>query len=77
MRLHFSMPAGSNVPVRLVAWRGGHGFATTSHEWSSGSHGQLIPLDFTGQLRELDFRLPARACITGLTFGRLRYTHSS
>jgi hypothetical protein len=76
VRLHFSMPTGSSVPVRLVAWRGGRGFATISDKWSRGSGGRLIPLDFTGQLRELDFRLPARACITGLTVGRLRYTHS-
>ena len=77
VRVHFSTPAGANVSVRLVAWRGGRGFAKTSAEWRRGSGGQLIPLDFTGQLRELDFRLPARACVTGLTFGRLRYTHGS
>ena len=77
MRLHYSMPAGSKVRVRLVARRGGRGFARISDEWSRGSGSQLIPLDFIGQLRELDFRLPARACVTGLTFGRLRYTHNS
>jgi hypothetical protein len=70
------MPAGSTVSVRLIA-RSGRGFAIVSHEWGRGSGGQLIPLDFTGRLHELEFLLPARACVTGLTFGRLRYTHNS
>jgi len=76
VRLHFSMPYGWRVPIRLVARLDGRGFAKSSDQWSRGSGGRLIPLDFTGQLRELDFRIPARACVTGLTLGRLRYTHS-
>jgi hypothetical protein len=76
IRVHFRMPTGSTVSVRLIA-RGGRGFAIVSHEWGRGSGGQLIPLDFTGRLHELEFLLPARACVTGLTFGRLRYTHNS
>lgn len=77
VRVHFSMPVAAIVHVRLVARRDGLGFAKTSDQWSLGSGGRLIPLEFTGQVRELDFRLPARGCVTGLTFGHLRYTHSS
>jgi len=77
VRVHYRMPAGAIVHVRLVARRGGIGFAKTSDDWRRGSGGRLIPLQFTGQLRELDFWLPAHACVTGLTFGRLRYTHGS
>jgi hypothetical protein len=77
MRVRFRMPDAAQVRVRLVASRGGRGFAGVSHGWGRGSGGQLIPLSFTGQLGELDFRLPARACVTGLVFGELRYTRDA
>jgi hypothetical protein len=77
LRVHFRMPARSTVTVRLVAWLGGRGFATIPDVWKRGSGARLIPLDFTGQLSELDFQLPTRACVTGLRVGTVRYTHGS
>jgi hypothetical protein len=76
IRVRFQMPASSQVVVKLLAKRGGRGFATVTHEWNRGSGGELIPLGFTGQLRYFDFRLPAHACLTGLAFGRLQFTHT-
>jgi hypothetical protein len=77
IRVRFEMPASSQVVVKLLAKRSGRGFATVTHEWYRGSGGELIPLGFTGQLRDFDFRLPAHACLTGLAFGRLQFTHTS
>jgi hypothetical protein len=77
MRVQFHLQAAADVPVRLVTWRGGRGFARVSRVWPRGSGGQLIPLEVTGELRELDIRLPAGGCVTGLAVGRLRYTHST
>jgi hypothetical protein len=71
------MAAAAHVRITLVAWRGGPGFAGVSQVWGRGAGGRLIALSFTGQLRELDFRLPAGACVTQLNFGHLRYTHNA
>lgn len=76
LRVRFQMPASSQVVVKLLAKRAGRGFATVTHEWYRGSGGELIPLGFTGQLRYLDFRLPAGACVTGLAFGSLQFVQS-
>jgi hypothetical protein len=75
LRVHFRMPISAPVTVTLPGVPGLRGVATVTHEWGRGSGGQLIPLGFTGQVREVDFRLPAHACVTRLTFGHLRYTH--
>ena len=77
MRVQFRLPASAHVPVTLVTWRGGRGFERVSGEWPRGSGGKLIALEVTGELRELDIRLPAGGCVTGLAVGRLHYTHSS
>lgn len=77
LRVGFRMPLGANVSVRLVAWRGGRGYATVSAQWGRGPGAQLIPLQFSGALRELDFQLPAGACVSGLAVGRLRFTHTA
>jgi hypothetical protein len=77
LRVRFRMAAAAHVRITLVAWRGGPGFAGVSQEWGRGAGGRLIALSFTGQLRELDFRLPAGACVTQLNFGHLRYTHNA
>ena len=77
LRVRFRMPASSWVSAKLLSWPRGSGFATATHVWSRGIGGELIPLQFTGQVRDLAFHLPARACVTSIEFGRLRFTHSS
>jgi hypothetical protein len=73
----FRMPASSWVSDKLLAWPRGRGFATVTHLWGRGTGGELIPLQFTGQVRDLAFHLPARACITSIEFGRLRFTQAA
>ena len=73
IRVHFRMPARGSVAVRLFATLGGSGFATVTHLWDRGSHGQLIATDFTGSVVALGFKLPARGCVTGLEFGSLHF----
>ena len=77
LRVRFRMPTASIVVVKLLARPRGRGFATVTHSWSRGVGGELIPLPFTGLAHDLAFRLPARACVTDVTFGRLRFTHGS
>jgi hypothetical protein len=74
VRVHFRMPAGGFVAIRLFATLGGSGFATVTHLWARGSHGQLISTDFTGRVVAVGFQLPARGCLTGIAFGRLRFS---
>jgi hypothetical protein len=74
--VRFRIPSSTQVGVKLLTWPAGSGFATVTHEWPQGSGGELIPLPFTGQVRDLAFVLPAGACVTGLEFGTLAYTHS-
>jgi hypothetical protein len=76
LRVRFTMPARSSVTV-LLASAGRNHVASVVRTWGRGSGGELVPLDFSGDLSQLDFRLPARACVTALAFGRLAYVHSS
>ncbi len=77
VRVRFRMPRTANVVLKLLARPSGLGFATVTHSWGRGSGGALIPLPFTGLVRDLAFRLPARACVTEVTFGQLSLTGGS
>jgi hypothetical protein len=74
VRVRFLIPSTSWVRVRLLARHRGLGFATVTHLWYRGRGGQLIPLEFTGRVTDLAFRVPAHACITSVQFGALRYS---
>ncbi|HEY1778213.1 MAG TPA: hypothetical protein VGG41_18800 [Solirubrobacteraceae bacterium] len=76
IQVRFRMPANSWISVKLLAKRRGLGFATVTHFWGRGRGGELLPLQFTGVVRELAFHLPPRACLTNVEFGRLRFTGS-
>jgi hypothetical protein len=76
IRVRFRMPASTQVGVKLLTWPAGSGFATVTHAWQQGSGGELIPLPFTGEVRDLAFVLPAGACVTELEFGTLGYARS-
>jgi hypothetical protein len=77
IQVRFRVPANSWVSVKLLARRRGLGFATVTHFWGRGGHGEVIPLQFTGVVRDLAFRLPAGACVTSVEFGRIRFTHGN
>jgi len=72
LRVHFRMPRTAPVTIALPGVPGYGGIATVTQRWGRGSHGKFIPLGFAGQVREVDFQLPPRACVTQLAFGRLR-----
>jgi hypothetical protein len=77
IQVRFRMPANSSVSVKVLARRRGLGFATVTHLWGRGIGGELIPLQFTGVVRDLAFHLPAGACLTSVEFGRIRFTRGS
>ena len=73
LRVHYRLPTRSRVVVRLLAVDTGRPFGKVTHGWGRGRGGRLIPLGFTGVLGEVEFLLPARACVADVTLGRLRF----
>jgi len=73
LRVHYRMPIGSRVIVRLLRAHTRRRFGTVTLGWGRGRGGRLIPLGFTGVLGEVEFELPAGACVADVTLGRLRF----
>jgi hypothetical protein len=73
LAVRFRMPHRSSVVVGVSAAPGGASHTSVRQVWDGGSGGELIPLGLTGEVGDVDFRLPAGACVTGLELGRLRY----
>lgn len=73
LRVRFRMPSDSSVAVRLLPSRHARGAGTAPQVWNRGSGGDLIALDYNGSIRDVEFALPARGCITGLAVGRLYF----
>jgi hypothetical protein len=70
--VRFRMPYRSPVLIGVSAEPGGARSASVRQTWDRGSGGELIPLRLTGEVGDVDFRLPAGACVTGLELGQLR-----
>jgi hypothetical protein len=69
LRVHYRMPVRAPVAILL-------GNATNvvlddgfSHTWGSGEGGELAPLSVATLVDQVDFELPANACVTDLSFG--------
>jgi hypothetical protein len=73
LAVRFRMPRRSPVTVGVSAVPGGASHTSVRQVWDGGSGGELIPLRLAGEVGDVDFRLPAGACVTGLELGRLRY----
>jgi hypothetical protein len=75
--LRYALRATYSVPATVVAVAmqllapGARRIATVTSTWDRGSGGELLPLNHAGDLRGLEFRLPARSCISTLAVGRL------
>jgi hypothetical protein len=70
LRATYSVPATAPVAMQLLA-PGARRIATVTSTWQRGSGGEQIPLNHAGDLLGLEFRLPARSCLSTLTVGRL------
>lgn len=77
LAVRFRISRTSSVPIELLARTSGRGMQPATQTWDRGSGGEYIPLDFTGPVSEVEFKLPARACVSSLAFGRVNFTHKS
>jgi hypothetical protein len=69
IRVHYRMPSRIAVSVLLGNPQGIAVDNGVEHIWGPGEGGELAPLSLATQVDEVDFDLPAGACLTGLTFG--------
>jgi hypothetical protein len=80
IRVHYVLPATTPVSVALIAGNGSTLSTSNSEIWDGGSGTVLVSLPSIsrtlslngGELATIGFRLPPRACVTGLSLGALR-----
>jgi hypothetical protein len=79
IRVRYRLPATTSVSVALIGANGGTISDANSEVWDGGSGTVLVPLASVsqplsvngGELAAIAFRLPPRACVTGLSLGAL------
>jgi hypothetical protein len=73
LRVRFRMPLRAPVALTLLTDGGPALDGAATQVWNHGGGGLLIPLAVSGFTHSVAFELPARACVTQLALGRLRY----
>jgi hypothetical protein len=72
VRVHFRMPIRTPIPLLLAGSSSVAVDELVSHVWGPGEGAEIAPLSVMTQLQEVDFELPAAACVTRLEFGTFK-----